>query len=454
MRIADETNIVNRAQSAFFIGIGGISMSSLARFYRDMGKRVSGSDKTNSEEVRALTSEGIEVFLGHDAKHVAGFDIVIYTGAVGDDNPELCEARRLGIPTLSRAEFMGGLMKNYRVRIGISGSHGKSTATAMTAHILLKAGKDPTVMCGAHIPELNGAYRAGGGGFLFEACEYRDSFLSFSPNVAVILNVDLDHTDYFKTIDDVISSFSKFARISLGTGGSVIVCADDENALLSAKTEFPITFGLSAGADYRAVKISEKNGKCSFSVTRCDEPFIKKISLSVVGRHNIYNALAAAATADLLGVPSDIIAEALSDFSGISRRFEKKGDVWGAPVYVDYAHHPREIAATVDTARKMCRGKLITVFEPHTYSRTKALWGGFVSAFSGVDVKIFTDVYAARETDMLGVSSKQLAKEAGGEYASSYEAAARRVKQLAKEGDMVLIIGAGDIFRVADMLGG
>ena len=454
MRLYDAENAVLSAGSAFFIGIGGISMSSLARYFRRLGKTVFGSDKTDGDEVRALMREGIKVYIGHDAKNVRGCDVVVFTGAVGDGNPELAEAKRLGIPTLSRAEFMGVLMKSRRTRIGIAGSHGKSTATAMAAHMMLAAKSDPVVMCGAKIPELGGAYRAGSGSFLFEACEYKDSFLSFFPNIAVILNVDFDHTDYFKNIDEVVSSFSKFAKIASDDGGSVIACADDENAMRALKGEYPITFGVCEDADYRAVDICEKNGAYSFSVLRCGEPFIKKISLSVVGYHNIYNALACAALGDLLAVPAPVISASLSDFSGISRRFEKKGRVGGADVYIDYAHHPREISATLAAARKICRGRLISVFEPHTYSRTAALWSGFVSAFYEADVRIFTDVYAARETDTLGVSSEKLAKEAGGIYASSYEEAARAVTAEANDGDVVMILGAGNVYRVADLLGG
>ena len=445
---------VKNSKNIFFIGIGGVSMASLARFSLAAGKNVAGSDREESDATRSLEKEGARVFIGHRAENVEGSDLVVYTAAIKDDNPELIAARAGGIKTLSRAEFMGAIMADCRVRIGVAGSHGKSSATAMISHVMLAAGKDPTVMCGADIPEIGGACRVGEGAFLFEACEYKDSFLSFSPNVAVILNVDHDHTDYFKTLDDVISSFEKFAKISSEEGGSVVVCADDEGAAKATEGEFPITYGIDAEADYRAIGVEMKNGFASFSVTFCDEQFIEKITLAVPGRHNVYNALATVAVCDLIGIDKNVTASALSTFTGISRRFERRGNVGGAPVFVDYAHHPKEIEATLAAARQLCTGKIIAVFEPHTYSRTKSLFDGFVRVFSAADKTIFTPVFAARETDTLGVSSEMLAEAAGGEFAPSYEDAARRVTELAGEGDLVLILGAGTVVRIADILGG
>ena len=454
MNNAENIGRVRNAKHIFFVGVGGVSMASLARHAQASGKKVSGSDKIESDATRALWEEGVRVFIGHNAENIAGCDLVVYTSAVGDDNPELSAAHADGVPTLSRAEYMGAIMADHRVKIGVSGSHGKSSATAMISHVMLAAGRDPTVMCGADIPELDGAYRLGGGAFLFEACEYKDSFLSFSPNIAVILNVDYDHTDYFKTLDDVIKSFAKFAKISSDEGGSVVVCADDAGAMKAAQNEFPITFGIDAEADYKAENIEMRGGFATFSVSFCDEPFIDKITLAVPGRHNIYNALATVAVCDLLGIDRKITSSALETYAGISRRFERRGSINGAPIFVDYAHHPKEIEATLAAAREICRGKIIAVFEPHTYSRTKSLFDGFVKSFAAADVKIFTDIFAARETDTLGVSSKMLAEAAGGEYASSYEDAAARVKEIAHDGDVVLILGAGTVVRVADMLGG
>lgn len=454
MKKNSNSEAVANAKHIFFIGIGGVSMASLARYAMSGGKTVSGSDKVDSVALRALEKEGATVYVGHKAENVSGCDLAVYTAAIGEDNPELSAARARGIKTMTRAEFLGAIMADSRVRIGVSGSHGKSSATAMIARVLLAAGRDPTVMCGADIPDISGAYRKGDGAFLYEACEYTDSFLSTSPNVAVILNVDYDHTDYFASLGDVISSFAKFAKLSSDEGGSVVVCADDEGAMRAVENEFPITFGIDKEADYKAENIEMQSGFASFSVTFCDEPFIDKITLAVPGRHNIYNALATLAVCDLVGIDKNVAAEAIGSFGGISRRFEKRGNICGAPVYVDYAHHPREIGATLAAAREICSGRIIAVFEPHTYSRTKALFDDFVAAFSAADKTIFTDIFAARETDTLGVSSKMLAEAAGGEYARSYEDAARRVCEIAKDGDVVLILGAGTVVRVADLLGG
>lgn len=445
---------VKNAKYIFFIGIGGVSMASLARFSLAAGKKVAGSDREESDATRALEREGARVFIGHRAENVDGCDLVVFSAAIKDDNPELVAARASSVKTLSRAEFMGAIMAERSVRIGVAGSHGKSSATAMISHVMLAAGKDPTVMCGADIPELSGAYRIGDGAFLYEACEYKDSFLSTSPNVAVILNVDHDHTDYFPSLDDVIKSFAKFAKISSDDGGSVVVCADDEGAMRAVENEFPITYGIDAEADYKAVDVKMKNGLATFGVTFCDEPFLEKITLAVPGRHNIYNALATVALCDLIGIDRGVTAQALGTFSGISRRFERRGNIGGAPVFVDYAHHPKEIGATLAAARELCDGRIIAVFEPHTYSRTKSLFDGFVKSFAAADKTIFTDIFAARETDTLGVSSKMLAEAAGGEYAPSYEDAAKRVAELARDGDVVLILGAGTVVRIADILGG
>ncbi|MBQ0125910.1 MAG: UDP-N-acetylmuramate--L-alanine ligase [Clostridiales bacterium] len=441
------------SKKIFFVGIGGISMSSLARYAKDDGKTVSGSDRTESDLTRALEASGIGVIIGHDGKNVSGFDMAVYTGAIGDDNPEICAAKAAGIPVFSRAEFLGAIMLEYPVRVGISGSHGKSTATAMTAHVLLLAGKNPTVLCGAASSDLDGAYRRGERSILFEACEYKDSFLEFSPNIAVILGADYDHVDYFKNERAVIDSFSKFAKISSDDGGSVIVCADDKGAVEATKNEFAITFGIDEEADYKAENVRFDGGFARFDVLRTDEEYIS-VSLSVPGKHNIYNALAAIAVCDLMGVPADVISAAVSDFSGIPRRFEHVCDKNGVKIYTDYAHHPKEIAETLKTAKSVASGRIITVFEPHTYSRTAVLFDAFVRAFDSADVKIFTDIYAARETDTMGVSGEKLAIAAGGKYVSSYVEAANEALAAAQSGDMILILGAGTVSQVADIIGG
>jgi len=442
------------AKNLFFVGIGGISMSSIAFVFKSKGYEVSGSDRAESDMTRKLAAAGITVYRGHDAANVAGADAVIYTGAVNEQNPEIAEAKKLGLPIIYRADALGYMMKKYGTRIGVSGSHGKSTCTAMISHVLIAAGTDPTVMCGAETAEMGGAYRVGKRkDFVFEACEYKDSFLGFFPSVAVVLNIDLDHTDYFTGgLEQIKASFRKYALISLEDGGAAVANADDENTA-SALSGLPlVTFGVKNEADFRAENISYEGGFAEFDIVKRGTHFCR-VHMSIPGEHNIYNALAAAASCDIAGVSPEDIGRYISDFTGLSRRFEKKGTVLGADVYIDYAHHPRELRAAISAAKKLCRGKLTCVFEPHTYSRTYSLFSEFAASFGGADKVIFTDIYAAREVNTYGVSSSQLAAAVnGGEYAGSYAEAAEKVRACVGEGDLVLVLGAGTVTEVADML--
>jgi UDP-N-acetylmuramate--alanine ligase len=452
----EETNTaLEGAKKLFFVGIGGISMSSIAFVFASRGYDVSGSDRAESDMTRKLAASGIKVYRGHDAAHVAGADAVIYTGAVNDQNPEIAEAKRLGLPIIYRADALGYMMKKYGTRIGVSGSHGKSTCTAMISHILIASGADPTVMCGAETAEMGGAYRVGGGeGFVFEACEYKDSFLGFFPSASVVLNIDLDHTDYFTGgLPQIKASFRKYALIALEEGGAAIANADDENTSSALEGLPLITFGVKNDADFTAENISYASGYAEFDVMKRGEHFCR-VHMSIPGEHNVYNALAAAAACDLAGVAPDDIGRYISDFTGLSRRFEKKGSVRGADVYIDYAHHPRELRAAVAAARKLCRGKLTCVFEPHTYSRTYSLFDEFAASFAGADRVIFTDIYAAREVNTYGVSSAQLAEAAKGEYAPTYAETAGKVLEDIGAGDLVLVLGAGTVTEVAMLLCG
>lgn len=451
------SRLLDRAENLFFVGIGGISMSSIAFVFASKGYKVRGSDRAENDMTKKLISSGISVFKGHDAKNVAGADAVIYTGAVSFENPEIKEAKRLGIPLVYRADALSYLMAGYKTRIGVSGSHGKSTCTAMISHILMSAKKDPCVMCGAELPEMCGAYRIGSGKtFVFEACEYKDSFLEFIPSVSVILNIDIDHTDYFTNgIEQIKSSFRKYAMIpfSVSDSPAVISNADDLNTVSALHGIEKTTFGKSKNAFFRADDIVTEHGKSSFNIMRGGS-FFCAVSLSVPGEHNIYNALAAAAVCELCGVSSDVISSALSSFEGLERRFEYSGDVNGASVYTDYAHHPREIAASILSARGICGdGKIYCVFEPHTYSRTAALFDDFSASFAGAEKVVFVDIYAAREKNTFGVDSKMLAESTkNGEYAPSYEAAAERIRSLASKDDIVLVLGAGSVNEIAPLI--
>ena len=444
---------LGNAKKIFFIGIGGISMSSLAFICKKAGYIVAGSDRAESALTDKLKAADIPVFPRHDEKNIEGYDAVVYTGAIHADNPELSMAKRKNLPIIYRATLLGDIMKNYRARIGVAGMHGKSSATGMISHLFLSAGKNPTVVSGAEMSDMNGAYRLGGKDFfIFEACEYMDSFLHFFPTLAVILNIGLDHTDYFSGIEQIKASFAKYADIAVNCGGAALVNGDDENTLAAtAACTHRVTFGITGeNLDYRAENITYNKGKASFSVMR-GERKIADISLSVPGAHNIYNALAACAAGDMHSLTYEEISAGVSSFSGISRRFEYKGSVGGADIYIDYAHHPDEIEATIACARGICSGRVICAFEPHTYSRTYALYDDFITALSEADAVIMLDVYAARETDTLGISSQAMAKcIKNGYYAENYAKCAEMLRALAGENDIILILGAGTVCKIAD----
>ena len=450
--------VLRRAKKIFFVGIGGISMSSLAFVCREQGYEVSGSDRAISAMTEKLRASGIPVAYEHRAENIEGADAVVYTGAVTLENPELAAATEKEIPLIYRADLLGYLMCEYTHRIGVAGMHGKSTATSMLSHLFIDAGKKPTVLSGAETEEMGGAYLLGEKNyFIFEACEYKDSFLSFHPSISVILNIDLDHTDYFTGgIPQIVDSFTQYANLPFDGTSELpvtVINADDEHTAQIVKNlPHAVTFGIHSDADYQAKNISLTGGRASFDIVKGDQ-LLTHISLCVFGEHNIYNALATAAVGDLLGLSAAEIANGLCTFTGLRRRFEYKGSINGASVYIDYAHHPREIAATLAGAKAGTKGKLIAFFEPHTYSRTASLLQEFSAAFSDADSIYFLDIYAAREENIYGVSSEMLAKiTPRGAYADSYEKACNLIRAYAKEGDIVMILGAGTVARIADML--
>lgn len=444
-------------KSIFFIGVGGINMSSLAHISKMRGMRVGGSDRVESALTQKLSDAGVEIYYGHSADNVRGYDAVVYTVAISPDNPEYVYAKEHGLPCFSRADYLGYIMTGYNCRVGISGMHGKSSCTSMCAQTLIEGGADPTVLSGAELSAMGGAYTVGGENiFLFEACEYMDSFLDFNPTVAVVLNIEMDHVDYFKSIEQIRNSYFRFASI-VGKDGYIVLNSDDSDVLLamSGCEGNKITFGIdNTSADYRAVNITERKGRFSFDVLRKGEIFCH-IDLSVTGRHHIYNALATVAVSALCGLDREKIENGLSHFCGAARRMEYKGTLNGAPVYDDYGHHPTEVEATLKGAKGLTEnsGRLFCLFQPHTYSRTKALFDGFSSALSVADRVIVAKIYAARETDTLGVSSKLLAENIVG--ATSCEDFAECAEMLKKEvtsNDAVVVMGAGDIYRVFDLI--
>ena len=442
--------LLKKAQSVFFIGIGGISMSGLAAMTCSLGRRVGGSDRTASWTTEKLKELGIEIFIGHDASNIKNYDIAVATAAVHSGNPELEYASEKGIPCLTRAAYLGALMKPYKTRIGVSGTHGKSTTTAMISGIYADAGLDPTVSCGAVIDRFGGAYRVGkGNDFIFEACEYTDSFLSFCPTDAVVTNIEYDHADYFKDMDQLRDSFLKY--ISLAE--TAYLNTDNENVRMTAERFRGriVSYGMSGTPDYGADNITLDAHGAGFTLTNRGKPLCE-IMLRVTGRHNVCDAVAAAAVCIENGIAPETVAASLGHFRSAERRFEFMGTYKGAELYEDYAHHPTEIRAALECA-SLSGKKVICVFQPHTYTRTKALFGDFADALSGADEVLLTDIYAAREDDIYGVSSKQLAASVkNGMYTGDLKSTAEYLKGRCKPGELVLITGAGDVNRITKML--
>ena len=441
-------------KKAHLIGIGGVSMSPLAEVLHRAGIEVHGSDMRESEAVAHLRSLGIQVNIGHYGENVAGCDYIIRTAAVHDNNPEIVAAHAKGIPVFERAQAWGAIMQQYKNAVCISGTHGKTTTTSMMTHITMAAALDPTIMVGGTLPLLGSGYRVGHGDtIVLESCEYCNSFLSFFPTVAVILNVEADHLDFFKDLSDVEHSFHQFAEL-VPENGSVIVNADDSGAMESVKNlPHPnTTFALDHPADFTAANITEDKGRPSFDILEHGTLYCH-VALRVPGRHNILNALAAAAAAKALGLNGDAVAKGLATFTGAGRRFEHKGNYHGAEVYDDYAHHPGELHALLTTARELGYKRVICAFQPHTYSRTKALFSEFVEELKLADLTILMEIFAARETNTLGISSKDLADAIPGAiYCKTLDEVTETLRSVARDGDLILTVGAGDIYLAGEKL--
>ena len=435
-------------------GIGGVSMCALAEVLHQQGLTVQGSDMSESGTLRHLRELGISASVGHSAENLGDADLVIRTAAIHDSNPEIAGAIARGIPVYERAQAWGALMQNYRNAVCFAGTHGKTTATSMATHIFMAAQSDPTVMIGGTLPLLGSGYRVGQGDtILMESCEYCNSFLSFFPTVAVLLNVEADHLDFFKDLADIEHSFHRFAAL-VPEHGFVLANADDSGAMESIRgLDKPIlTFGIHNEADFRAENLVWENGFPSFDITRQELPYTH-VKLQVPGEHNVLNALSAAAAACVLGIDGSAVAEGLASFTGAGRRFQYKGKFNGADVYDDYAHHPSELHALLTTVQSLGYQRVICAFQPHTYTRTHALFHEFVQELLLPDVTVLGEIYAAREKNDLGISSADLVKEIPGSvYCSTLDKVTDALRRIACPGDLILTVGAGDIFRAGEKL--
>ncbi|WP_296963998.1 UDP-N-acetylmuramate--L-alanine ligase [uncultured Eubacterium sp.] len=451
----------NTPANLHFTGIGGISMSALAEIMISRGFTVTGSDSHESKITDHLESLGAKIFYNQVAGNISSdIDVLIYTAAIKQDNPELVKAKELGIPLLTRAEFLGQIMLNYPMAIGVSGTHGKTTTTSMLSQIMLEGNTDPTILVGGIMPAIHGNTRVGHSDKLItEACEYTNSFLSFKPNMAIILNVAADHLDFFKDLDDIRHSFRKFAEL-VPDDGFLVINSDIDNLEyftdgLKCKV---ITVGSDpAKSDYSATNIEfDQFAKGSYDLVVNGEKSFH-VALNVTGEHNIYNSLAAIAAAHTMGISDENIKAGLTQYGGTDRRFQYKGKVGDVTIIDDYAHHPDEITATIKTAKHYPHKKMWVVFQPHTYSRTKSLLPEFGKALKEADAVVLADIYAAREKDTLGVSSLDVKKEIekyGTEvhYYPSFSEIENFLLESCSPGDLLITMGAGDVVKIGEHL--
>ena len=443
-----------------FIGIGGISMSGLAQILMSRNFNISGSDIKESTLTDLLKEKGARIYIGHKSENInKSLNLVVYTAAIGEENEELKEAKKLNIPIMTRAKLLGLIMGNYKNAIAVSGTHGKTTTTSMIASALLSdSSKDATITVGGMLNDIQGNLRIGHGQtFLTEACEYMNSFLEFKPSISLILNVEEDHLDFFKDIYDIRNSFNKFAKGARKDGVIIINnTIDDYKNLLQNIDNRIVTFG-DETADYNARNISfDDFARASFDLYIYGENK-KRISLSVSGLHNVYNSLAATAACVELGMNLPSVINAIEGFNGTNRRFEYRGEINGVTIIDDYAHHPTEIKASLNTAKGYNHNELWVIFQPHTYTRTKALFDEFVEALKGFDHVILADIYAAREKNTVGIHSKSLADALKAEsvdayYFDSFEKIEDFVQKKCKKNDMLITMGAGNVEDIADDL--
>lgn len=451
----------NNPCKVYFIGIGGISMSGFARLLHENGFDVYGSDIKESKITKNLSLSGIHIVYGQSASNITNdISFVVYTAAIQSDNPELLAAKKLGIPVMERAEMAGQVMKNYNNSIAIAGTHGKTTTTSMLSHIYLAANKNPTISVGGILAVINGNIRIGGKeDFIIEACEYTNSFLKFFPTAGIILNIEADHLDFFKDINDIRSSFRQFAELIPDNGVLVINSGINNLSYITDNLACKvITFGTDITSSYSATGISyDTNGYGSFNIVKYGKDTGRHIKLNVTGEHNISNALAVIAMADYYGIPEDTIKEGLFAYKGTERRFEVKGSFNGVTVVDDYAHHPDEIKATLNAASRYPHKHLWCVFQPHTYTRTRSLLTDFASSLSLAENVILADIYAAREADPGDISSQTLQNEMEKHgkkayYFPSFKEIEDFLYEHCTSGDLIITMGAGDVVNIGEHL--
>ena len=447
---------IRRAGRCHLVGIGGVSMSPLAELLHDRGVNVTGSDMNDGPTVARLRKKGIEVQVGHSAENVSGADFIIRTAAARDDNVEIACARAQGIPVFERAQAWGWIMRGYQNAVCVAGVHGKTTTTSMLTHILLAAQCDPTVMIGGTLPALGSGYRIGEGDtIVLESCEYYNSYLNFFPTIAVVLNVELDHIDFFANLDAVKDSFRQFAAL-VPQDGAIVCNGDDTNTMDAlaplGRELFTFGFGDDSFLRVRGAVVNPIGHNPSMRVLYDGEPFCD-ITLGVPGMHNLKNALAAVAAAITLGIPAVAIEEGLAGFVGAGRRFEYKGSFNGAHIYDDYAHHPSELKALLDAVLPLSYNRVILAFQPHTFTRTNAMFDEFAEQLSRADITYLAQIFSAREKNEIGITSADLAAAIpGAQSFPTLQMLAEAVAAQAREGDIILTVGAGDIFKVGEQL--
>lgn len=452
---------IKKYKKIHMIGIGGVSMSGIAAILKNLGFTVSGSDWAESENTLKLKELGIPVTIGHNIEEVKNSDIVVFSAAIKDDNPEMIEAKRLNIPTMERAVFLGELTRCYKDTICISGTHGKTTTTSMVSLCFLESLKDPSIQVGAYLKQIDGNYKVGNSEhFVIEACEYVESFLKFSPKAEIILNIDNDHLDYFKNFENIKNAFIKYVKL-LPDNGLLVLNGDDSNCLVLSKYTNckSITYGINnKNVDFYADNITfNKDGFAKFDVFNNNKN-LGTIELSVPGIHNVSNALATISLSIMYGINFKDIKSALSKFTGAHRRFEFKGKIDNkASVYDDYGHHPTEILATINALKNKEFNKSWVIFQPHTYSRTKNLLDDFANALINFDNVIVLDIYAAREKNTYGITSEDLVnriKSIGKEskYIPGFNDCVKYVKDNVQKDDIVITLGAGTVTQIGPML--